>query len=226
MNIGKIKKTLSTVLIACVGIATVIGILMLFNVVGMTKTVGNIYLSLLTVVVAGILLLNSVEAIGRKNTFGLISLGCILVSAVMFLIVIWLSEVSDGFLKTTVVFSLASVLFNTIVANYILLGKRMLALQVAFYVVLAYAEVVIGAAIIGFEKLIEGGMLTVFILDLILLLATFLILKIKSKNLTVSAEKETHAFSVSKSDTGEEMITIPLKLYNEMQAVYEKSKKE
>ena len=222
MNTSKIeKKTLvksvSTVILVCVIAAAVIGLALLFNIISGSTLLGKIMLSLLTVFIAGLFLLNSINAITAGNKLGIFSAYMIVASAVLFLLLIWVSEYFGSFSETfnyiIVIVSMLSILLNVIIGHYIALGTKLLALQVALYVGFAYVQLVISFVIFGNMTLIEYWQ--IFAADIIVVIALYVVLKVKEKNVAQTVREKVVAGS-------DEYITITKVEYENLKAEVER----
>ncbi len=138
------KKYISYTTLGLVGVATLMALLGIFG-VPVFKGVGlQILFTVVTLAVVALLLLNTAELIERKNVVAYISLGLLILSAVLFLIIIWGKLfVVDTFGRVTVTISMVSVVFNIISANALKLGKKYLAVQLIEYALLAVIVVLI-----------------------------------------------------------------------------------
>ena len=210
-------KSVSTVILVCVIAAAVIGLALLFNLIGGSTLLGNIMLSLLTVFIAGLFLLNSINAITAGNKVGIFSAYMIVASAILFLLLIWVSEHFGSFSTTfnyiIVIVSMLSVLLNLIIGHYIVLGTKLLAVQVALYVCVAYVELVLSFLILGNEALITVWQ--VFVAAIIIAITLYVVLKVKEKNIAQTTREQ----SVKGSD---EYITITKTEYENLKAEVER----
>ena len=152
---------------------------------GLSTILVRVLLTLLVVFTAGLFLLNAVEAITRKNIFGFIATGLIGLSSVMFLVFIWglWQKIDEGstYLHLTWVISAVTILFNVIVGNVIVIGKKLLPLQIANYLTLFYVELVIVLLICGNATLFEGNRWLIFAIDAIVWIVLTVLLSIKKK---------------------------------------------
>ena len=215
------KKTLvrliAIITLGSVMIAAALGLLLLFSILKYSDNIGKILLSCLTLVVAGVLGFNSVKAITSGNKIGVLAGFMLAVSAVLFLILIWLSDALgdfyDAFGRIVVIVSSISILLNVIIANYVSLGKHLLAVQIIYYLLLTYIIATIDSVILGSSALIQLWQL--FVAAIIIGLTLFVVLVVKGKTL---AQKETEI----KAADG--FITIPKAEYEEMKAEIERLK--
>lgn len=88
MNEKLIKKWISIVSIVCISISGILGILYVAEVLKGSIYLGNVFLTLLTFVVAGLLLLNCVSMPKEKEKLGYTSMILIGASMVLTLITI------------------------------------------------------------------------------------------------------------------------------------------
>lgn len=181
---NKMKKIISTVTLVCIGLSALIGLVLLFKVIGYSKLVGNLLLSILTVFIVGICLINAIESIFRKNKFGIATAIMIIISALLVLVWIWLptqteTAFADIYSKIVIIVSMISIMLNVIVGNSIISGKKLLFIQIICGVTLAYIEVVVSLAIFGNYFLIESWQ--IFVACIIVFLTLFIMLRVKVK---------------------------------------------
>ncbi|MBQ9485697.1 MAG: hypothetical protein IJU83_02545 [Clostridia bacterium] len=181
----KLVKIISIEILVCVITSALIGIGLLFKLFEGSDVLGRIMLSLLTLFIAGLFLLNSINAISSGNKIGVFSACMIVFSAVLFLLLIWLVDVLGSFytpfIYIVVIVSMISILLNLIIGNYIALGTSLLAIQSIFYVCFAYVQLVLSFVILGNSALINVWQ--VFVLACILVLTFYVVLKVKQKNI-------------------------------------------
>ena len=217
INRKTLLKTVSAFSLVSVIVAAIIGLLLLFSVFEYSDAVGKILLSALTIFIAGILGFNSINAITSGNKISVAAGILLVVSAVLFLVLIWLGDVLGGFydvyIYIVVVVSMLSVLLNVIIANYVALGKSLIIAQIIFDICLAYILLTVSFVIFGSSALIQFWQ--IFVADIIVVLALYGVLKIKGKNI---AQKETEI----KAADG--YITIKKEEYEEMKAEIERLK--
>lgn len=217
VNKKTLIKTVSAVSLVSVIVAALIGLGLLFSFFAYSDFTGKILLTCLTLFIAGILGFNSINAITSGNKISVAAGILLVVSAFLFLVLIWLGDALGGFYDTyiyiVVIVSMLSVLLNVIIANYVSLGKSLLAAQVVFDICLAYILLTVSFVIFGSSALIQFWQ--VFVADIIVVLALYGVLKIKGKNI---AQKETEI----KAENG--YITIKKEEYEEMKAEIERLK--
>lgn len=213
---NSLVKIISGVIIACTVAAAAIGLLRLFNVIGDSQVLGQILLSLLTIFIAGLFLLNSINAITVGNKLGIFAAFMIMLSAFLFLVLIWanqyLGSFGEVFSYIIVSVSMLSILLNLIVSNYIALGTSLIAVQIVLYLCLAYVELVISFAIFGNSTLINYWQ--IFVATIVVFLTLFIVLKVKQKNIA-------QASAVRGAGNGE-YITITKTEYENLKAEVER----
>ena len=213
-------KIISTEILVCVIAAAVIGLGLLFKLFGYSGTLGNLLLSLLTLFIAGLFLLNSINAVTVGNKFGICAAFMVIFSAILFLILIWLGGILGDFYSVfsyiIVTVSMISILLNLIIGNYIVLKKQLLAVQIFLYLCFAYVELVVAFVIFGNSALIEYWQ--IFVAAIIVALTLYIVLKVKEKNIA-QRNVETNA-----TQNGEEYVTITKAEYEELKAAAEKLK--
>lgn len=200
MKSFNLKKLITITSLVCVGISALLGILLLIKLVPTNATIGKIYLTLLTIFISGIFLLNAIDALNRKNVFGYITAVLICLSAVLFLVCIW-GGITGFFLKLTVWFAMASILLDMIVSNVLALGNAYLFLQIPEYLLLSYIEIAIGLLIsTGSTALIDVWQ--VFAICIILFLALLITLNIlvKSKRGKKTEEVKRDTVTISREE--------------------------
>ena len=191
VNISKnsLVKIVSGIIITCVIAAALIGIGLLFKVIEYSDILGNVLLSLLTVFIAGLFLLNSINAITVGNKLGIFAAFMIVVSALLFFVLIWanqyLGTFGEVFSYIIVSVSMLSVLLNLIVSNYIALGKSLIFIQIILYLCFAYVELAVSLAIFGNTLLTD--LWQVLVTAIIVILTLFIVLKVKQKNIAQKA---------------------------------------
>ncbi len=186
-------KSVSIEILVCVIAAAIIGLGMLFGLVKASDLVGNVMLSLLTLFIAGLFLLNSINAVTSGNKVGIFSAIMLIVSAVLFLILIWLGgslgSFSTAFTYIIVIVSMSSILLNTIISHYIALGTSLLIVQVFMYINLAYVEIVTSFIILGNSELIKVWQ--IFVMAIIITLTLYIVLKVKKKNIAQNQTEQS-----------------------------------
>ena len=209
-------KSVSTVILVCVIAAAIIGLGLLFGLMKFSDPVANILLSLLTIFIAGLFLLNSINAITAGNKVGIFAAFMIVVSAILFLLLIWVGNLGEIFNYIIVIVSMVSILLNLIVGHYIILRKSLLIVQILLYLNFAYVELVLTFVILGSSALIVYWQ--IFVAAIIIALTLYIVLKVKEKNI---AQKDTET---KLKENGEEFVTITKKEYEELKAAAEKLK--
>lgn len=216
LNKKTLVKSVSAVILVCVIAAALIGLGLLFALFKLSDPVANVLLSLLTIFIAGLFLLNSINAITAGNKVGIFAACMIIVSALLFLLLIWIGNLGEVFNYIIVIVSMVSILLNLIIGHYIVLGKSLIAVQVFLYLAFAYVELVLAFAILGNSALIE--IWQIFVTAIIVSLTLYIVLKVKEKNI---AQRETET-KVNVEDG--EFVTIPKTEYEELKAAAEKLK--
>lgn len=185
INIKSIKKTIATVSITLLSISALLGLLLLFKIIEMNDVIGNVLLSFLTIFIGGLFSLTSLKVIEKKPLVGYLSISCIILSAILFLLQIWLAfiikeELPKALLYAAVIISALSIYFNVVIDKVIYFMKDNLVIQVSAYLFLLLTEIWFCILIIGGELPFEK--VEILIAIIIFALVFFLILKIKSKN--------------------------------------------
>lgn len=179
-NSIKLRKIIAIISISCVSLAAIIGILLLFKVITFSEIIGKILLTLLTFFLGSLLSLNSVDAIRRKNIIGYISEGLLLLSILLVLVLIFVTnEKTISTLRTiTTIVASFSAWFSIFVANIMKLGKKLLIIQVIEYLGLATLFITLDIFLLSNKLLIEG---TILIAVGIVTLVLSIVLSIKAK---------------------------------------------
>ena len=211
VNKKVLVKSVSAVILVCVIAAAIIGLGLLFGLFKYSDIIGKILLSLLTIVLAGLLLLNSINAITMGNKVGVFAAYLIIISVIMIFILIWIGNIGEIFKYIVVIVSAVSILLNRIVGHYILMKKSLILVQLFFYLNLAYVELVISLAILG-NSILLVDFLQIFIATIIIATTLDIILIVKEKNI---AQKETET---KVNVNGEEFVTITKVEYEELKA--------
>lgn len=185
INKQNLFKIISGVIVACVVAAAAIGIGLLMPIITYSDILGQILLSLLTVFIAGLFLLNSINALAVGNKLGIFAAFMIVVSALLFLVLIWanayLGAFGEVFSYIIVTVSMVSIFLNLIVGNFIVLGKNLLIVQIVLYICFAYVEFTVSLAILGNDVLIKFWQILVAVI--IVVFTLYIVLKVKQKNL-------------------------------------------
>ena len=212
MNEKLIKKWISIVSIVCISISGILGILYVAEVLKGSIYLGNVFLTLLTFVVAGLLLLNCVSMPKEKEKLGYTSMILIGASMVLTLITIWIQPLrtSKVFLNIVIWICAISIFMNIFIGNYLKLEKRLLIIQIISYVLLAYLEFMVCGAILdyGFMEKITNGIVIGAAVIAWLTLSIILFIKGKDSNL-----KSTEEIKQNNTDIPEGMMLISKKEY-------------
>ena len=195
-NRKQVFKIISTVILVCVIASAIIGLAKLFGIIGDSALLGKIMLTLLTTFIAGLFMLNSINALTSGNKLGAVAFALIAVSALLFYILIWLAEFFGDFYTAytyiVVIVSMISILINLIIGTSIFLKWRLLGVQIPFYVAFAYIQFAISCSIFGNSYFI-GALLTPLIAVIIVTFTLFLVLEVKKKNLAQTAAETADA---------------------------------
>ncbi len=174
------KRILTIISLACLGISALISVLAIFNVFDFSGIPLSILFTLLTILSASILLNNIAKLLEQKNIFSILISVLIGISAILFLIVIWAKNLNDNFLKITVVFSFISIFANIVVSNILKLNKKLLWLQIPAYITLAYVELVITLLVFD-NKVLYENMTALFFAVVIITISLLVALSILSR---------------------------------------------
>ena len=218
-NEKTLVKSVSICIIISVIVAAIIGLGLLFNIIKYSDIFGNVLLSLLTVFIAGLLLLNSINAITSGNKLGIFAAFMIILSAVLFFVLIWgsryLGTFGEGFNYAIVIVSMTSILLDVIVGHYIRLKSSLIAVQIVMYLAFAYIETAISFAILGNGALISFWQ--IFVTAIIVTVTLYFVLMVKEKNVAQDSVKE-------KIDGEDEFVSITKTEYENLKAEIERLK--
>ena len=213
MNTKLIKKWISIISIICISVSGILGILYATKILKDSIYLGNVFLTLLTFVVVGLLLLNCISMPKEKEKLGLGSMILIGASMLLTLFTIWVKPLRDSkvFLNIVIWICAISIFINILVGNYLKLGKKLLVVQIISYVLLAFLEFLLCGNILSYafiEKISNGVVIGVVI---IAWLTLSIILFIKGKDSNLKIENET-----STQNLPEGMMLISKKEYEAM----------
>ena len=215
----KLFKIVSAEILVCVIAAALIGIGLLFKVIAGSELIGNIMLTLLTLFIAGLFLLNSINAVSAGNKVGIAAAIMLIISVLLCVVLIWAGSLLGDFVTTysriTVIVAMISILLDLIVGNYIILGKSLVIVQIFQYLSFAYVELVIAFVILGSTALIE--LWQIFVTAIIVALTLYIVLKVKEKNIAQKAVETKSA-----GDYGEDYVTITKTEYENLKAEVER----
>ena len=131
----KIKKIVSITTILSTCIASLLLIMLLFELKLFGKSNGDVIVTFACLAVGGFYTINSLNMLDRNKILGWTSLGLIVASVVLIILTSWINLSNPIIVKVTIVLGLLSVLFSTIVSSGLELGKTKLILQVLVYIV-------------------------------------------------------------------------------------------
>lgn len=215
MNEKLIKKWITIVSIVSISISGILGILYATKVLKDSVYLGNVFLTLLTFVVVGLLLLNCVSMPKDKEKMGFASMILIGASMLFTLITIWIGPLRSNkvFLNIVIWICALSIFMNILIGNYLKLEKKLLIIQIISYVLLAYLEFILCGSILeyAFIEKITNGIVTGAMVIAWLTLSIILFIKGKDANLKLKEEKEHSEYIVP-----EGMMLISIKEYEEM----------
>lgn len=181
----KVKSVLTTVCIASIACFAVTGLMLLFNLFGESEILTKFMFSFLVVAIASLLTFDSTETIARKNILGIFALSLLTLSSLLVIVYVWAQASLEESVpyRAIMVFSSAISVFLTILSgNLVKLGKKLLVLQIIFYVFLVIAEILLSLAIVGTDVFSVTGMFELFIACLIVAFTMFIIIKVKGRS--------------------------------------------
>lgn len=207
------KKVLSYVALSALGVSIILLLIALFS---ESVTITGFYAKLVatagTLTVAPSVALNSITLlVDKKNKISYVSLGLIVVSGLMFLILFW-AGIGFGSVAVKICLTLAilSVTINIIVGDILRLGKKFLYIQIPTYAFFAIFDFFIIALIFGSQMLGKNGIFQLFIAVIILALGGIIALAVLSK-------KQDDNFKTATKQS-EEMVTISKQEYDNLKA--------
>ena len=222
LNKKVLVKSVSTEILICVIAAAVIGIGLVVGVIKGSDLLGKVMLTLLTLFIAGLFLLNSINAVTAGNKLGIAAAIMLVISALLVVVLIWganlLGDFYDTYGRMTVLVAMVSILLDLIVGNYIVLGKRLIIIQILQYLSFAYVELVVSFMIFGNNALVSAALIPILISAIIVTFTLYIVLKVKQKNMA-QAEVENRV-----NGNGDEFVTITKVEYEELKAAAEKLK--
>lgn len=199
------KKIISWITIASVGLVALLLIGSLFEFISLKGAVASIIFTALTFTVAGILTLNSCNMLEQKNKLAIASLSLIGLSTLLVVLCFWtkLDNNSDVFLNLTLTISILSVCFNLITSGVLKLGKRYMPLQIISYICYGFVSIYFIVSFWGSKSVDLDG--KVIALSIILSLLFFCIQVIVSKK-QVSDNNVSTSYVKIKKEEYEELL--------------------
>lgn len=227
MTSAKLKKILTWTTIGCIIAAGLVAILYLVNCsaefIKLDETIQMAIvkplLTLLTLFLASLFILNIADSLCKKNILSFISVGLILVSALFFFITIWGSMLESPFFKATVAIASITILFNTIVGNILSIGKRAIGLQIPSYIFLFAFGLIINLLVFGVIEELSIIIITVLSIIFVAWGVMAIILSIRKKAILNSMKAETPAIPADyapASDANAETVVLTKQEYQEL----------
>lgn len=175
------KKIISWITIASVGLVALILIGSLFDIISLKGAFASLIFTGLTFTVAGILTLNSCNMLEQKNKLAIASLSLIGLSTLLVVLCFWtkLDNNSKIYLNLTLTISTLSVCFNLITSGILKLGKKYMPLQIVSYLCYGFVSIYFIVSFWGSDSLDLDG--KVIALSIILSLLFFCVQIIVSK---------------------------------------------
>lgn len=208
------KKKISIITIIFVAVSALIAILALFGAFKIRNGIADLLFTSLTLSVSGLLILNSVNMLEKKNKLAIVSLSLISISALLVIIALW-SNVSSSnvYMETTLTACILSVCFSLITSNILKLQNKYLWLQISSYVCFVIVAIFLISAAWGSNLL--GNNVKIFVLFIILSLFGIGVLAVLSKKqINTDASIDKNYIKITKKEY-EELLAIKEK-YNEL----------
>lgn len=175
----KIKKIVSITTILSTCIASLLLIMLLFELKLFGKSNGDVIVTFACLAVGGFYTINSLNMLDRNKILGWTSLGLIVASVVLIILTSWINLSNPIIVKVTIVLGLLSVLFSTIVSSGLELGKSKLILQVVVYIVVGVTCLLF--SLILFSVVNLEDFILWFIMMIILSVVGVVVLKVLAK---------------------------------------------
>lgn len=182
---AKLRKglTISSIVTLVVAVGMLIGAI--FGLKVFQGTLLKVLLTFSILCAGSTLYLNAVDIYSKKRILSIIDMALLGVLIILGLIIVWTgTELLSTFGKITAILSLATILFNIIISNYLKLGKSQKVLQIITYVLIIVLDILLTLIICG-VKLFELGwfwkVFAVICLVTFILLVTLTILSKKVK---------------------------------------------
>ena len=175
----KIKKIVSITTILSTCIASLLLIMLLFELKLFGKSNGDVIVTFACLAVGGFYTINSLNMLDRNKILGWTSLGLIVASVVLIILTSWINLSNPIIVKVTIVLGLLSVLFSTIVSSGLELGKTKLILQVLVYIVVGITCLLF--SLILFSVVNLEDFILWFIMMIILSVVGVVVLKVLAK---------------------------------------------
>lgn len=175
----KIKKIVSITTILSTCIASLLLIMLLFELKLFGKSNGDVIVTFACLAVGGFYTINSLNMLDRNKILGWTSLGLIVASVVLIILTSWINLSNPIIVKVTIVLGLLSVLFSTIVSSGLELGKSKLILQVLVYIVVGITCLLF--SLILFSVVNLEDFILWFIMMIILSVVGVVVLKVLAK---------------------------------------------
>lgn len=175
----KVKKIVSIETIISTCVASLLLIMLLFELKLFGESNGNVIITFASLAVGGFFTINSLNMLDRNKILGWTSLGLIVASVFLIILTSWVGFNSPIVNKVTIVLGLLSVLFSTIVSSGLELGRTKLVLQIIVYAVVGITCLIF--SLILFEAISLANFLIWFIMMIILSVVGIVILKVLAK---------------------------------------------
>ena len=219
-----LKKIFTMGAIGCIVLSGLMLIASLFGIAHLEGTYASILLSVITLGVSAVFAINAtmIKDKGYKLV-SYVAYGLIAVSALLFLLLIWVG--GDIFFKAAIVVGISSVFANIIMGNVVSLGKKYFAVQLVEYAMVVLIDLVIILITFGVSVFENDLVFKLFITGCIIAgvgMITLAVLSKKAGDTSVEAKADGNTVTISKDEY--KQLKEKAKLYDEMMA--NKSRKQ
>lgn len=170
----KLRKglTISSIVTLVVAVGMLIGAI--FGLKVFEGTLLKILLTFSIFCVGSTLYLNAIDIYSKKRILSIVDMALLGVLIVLGLIIVWTgTQLSSTFGRITAILSLATILFNIIISNYLKLGKSQKVLQIITYSLIIVLDILLTLVICGVKLFDYSWFWKVFA---VLCLVTFILL--------------------------------------------------
>lgn len=213
-----LKKIFTISAIGCVVLAGLMLIAALFGLFELMSTQLSLLLSVVTLGVSATFCINATMI--REKGYKIVSYiayGLIAVSAILFLLLIWVG--GDLLFRMAIIIGVSSIFANIIMGNVVSLGKKYLVVQCIEYVMVFLIDIMISLQACGVDVLNEDIVFKLFVTGCIIAGVGMITLSVLSKKVgdTKSGE-ETKKDTITISKEEYNTLKEKAKLYDEMVA--------
>ena len=214
-----LKKIFTMTAIGSMVVAGLMLIAALFGIFDLEGTYVSVLLSVVTIGVSAIFSINAtlIKDKGYKIV-SYVAYGLIAVSAVLFLLLIWVG--GDAIFRAAIVIGVSSIFANIIMGNVVSLGKKYLVVQLVEYAMVVLIDLVIILLAFGVEVFENDAVVKLFITGCIVAGVGMITLSVLSKKAEsgdkVAVSNDSNSVTISKAEYN--TLKEKAKLYDEMMA--------